>query len=180
MRRGKQFLISSILAVVLAATGWWISALISAHQSPWQSNTITNWNNSGVVTQGQTGNIYNYNMPQRHLFSDRQKVNTLPYELGGKDTINLDNTATLQRIAPYSLSTVTLAVGSQITKQDPKLHIEGRFVPIERLLAFDLQTNKSHDITIGGRTFTVTLLQINSLTGPMANPIEYDFGISEK
>jgi hypothetical protein len=38
-----------------------------------------------------------------------------------------------------------------------------------------------HEIQVGGRTFIVTLKDINNLKIPeVANPVEYVFGISEK
>jgi hypothetical protein len=49
--RDKKYIVGSILVpIVLAVAGWWIHASFSP------SNSITSVLNTGIVTQGQTGN----------------------------------------------------------------------------------------------------------------------------
>jgi hypothetical protein len=55
MRWDKKYFVGSILVpIVLAVVGWWV-----LYPSPSTSNSISNSsNNSGIVTQGQTGNNF--------------------------------------------------------------------------------------------------------------------------
>jgi len=45
---------------------------------------------------------------------------------------------------------------------------------------FDVDQNKRREITVAGRMFLVTLLEVRRLSMAAVDPIEYVFGISEK
>ena len=68
-------------------------------------------------------------------------------------------------------------------KHGPDIQVEGAQIYYgkrEKFL-FDADRNNRKEITVAGRCFVVTLLQINKLQiANVANPIEYVFGISEK
>jgi hypothetical protein len=112
----------------------------------------------------------------------------LPPSLGGVDYLNLDNIARLRLYVPYSKEYVTLLLdiiptdlpsrsGSGISVEGAQIYNQSLGVPY----VFDKGTQKRHEITVAGRTFVVTLLQIKQLDVPnVAKPLEYVFGISEK
>ena len=124
----------------------------------------------------------------RIFFSQTQSIKVLPPSLGGVNFLNLDNIAMLRLHVPYSLQSVTLILDivpmSIIPQTSPGVTVEGAQIYDQSQgtqYIFDTGLNKRHEISVSGRTFVVTLLQINQLSVPkVANPIEYVFGISEK
>jgi len=124
----------------------------------------------------------------RVFFSQTQSIKTMPSFLGGIDNLNLDNLARLKLHIPYSLSEVNLILdviprtadvktspGVSVTDAQIYDHTRGA------IFHFDTGKDKRHEIRIAGRTFVVTLLQIKRLdVAPVANPLEFVFGISEK
>jgi hypothetical protein len=124
----------------------------------------------------------------RNYFSQTQSIRVLPPSLGGIDYLNLDNVARLKLYVPYSANSVTLLLDivptSPIVRTSPNVVVEGAQIYNQSLgvqYVFDTGDNKRHEIAVGGRTFVVTLLQINRLGIPnVGNPLEYVFGISER
>jgi hypothetical protein len=68
-------------------------------------------------------------------------------------------------------------------QHNDKISIEGMTFsasPLGSRYVFDMVHNR-REISVSGRTFIVTLLEINKLSVPnVAAPLEYVFGISEK
>jgi hypothetical protein len=124
----------------------------------------------------------------RAFFSQTQSIKVLPPSLGGVDYLNLDNIARLKLYVPYSREYVTLLLDIIPTDMPSRsgsgIAVEGAQIYDQSLgvtYVFDKGAQKRHEITVAGRKFVVTLLQINQLDVPnVANPLEYVFGISEK
>lgn len=128
------------------------------------------------------------NISVRNFFSDTQSIKILPSSLGGNDSLNLDNVATLQVHVPYTENSITLLL-DVVTTELPSIStesmtVEGVTTYNHRLGAtyfFDTAEHKRHNISVGNRTFVVTLLGVKMLDVPNV-PVarEYEFGISEK
>jgi hypothetical protein len=123
----------------------------------------------------------------RSAFSQTQSIKVLPPSLGGNMTLHLDNVATLRLAAPYSMEMATLALDvvpiDMQVRHGPEVQVEGPqiYYGSHQQYMFDVHQNKRKEIEVGGRTFTVTLIQVKRV--PIANvgsPIEYVFGISER
>jgi hypothetical protein len=126
-------------------------------------------------------------VPVRNVFSQTQSIKVLPTSLGGKLELNLDNAATLRLKSPYSLNMITLMLGVPISfpdKHTADISIEGaQIIPdIGKVYTFYTgKNNNSHAVMAAGRVFIITLFKIKKLEIPnVPNPIEYEFGISEK
>jgi hypothetical protein len=124
----------------------------------------------------------------RNLFSEQQSIKVLPPSLGGNDVLNLNNLATLKLHVPYSEQGVTLLL-DVVPEEHPPVKNENFSVEGIRIynhasgekFFFDKEENKRKEITIGDRTFVVTLLKIKKLDFKnVAEPFEFVFGISEK
>jgi hypothetical protein len=142
-----------------------------------------------VSSQGQIGGITAGEVNIVKIkFSETQSIKVLPPSLGGNDTLNLDNVATLKLYGPsYSTTAVTLLLDvvpiELPDKIDGNLQMEGAYT-YNHLSAvkytFDTAKNRRHEITTAGRTFAVTLQKIILLDVPgVSNALEYQFGISE-
>ena len=127
--------------------------------------------------------------PAHHVaFSDVQRIEALPSALGGNDVLRLDNLATLRLTVPYSLSSVTLVLDTAPVKFPAQKRSGTQYEDIQvfswdpkNVFHFDDGSSRRQEITAGGRTFIVTLLQTEKLDVPgVANPVEWTFGISEK
>ncbi len=124
---------------------------------------------------------------QRKIFSETQFIRLLPPSLGGKDTLNLDNLATLTSHVPYDERGITLLLNvvpvEEPPSQNKNLHVEGLksyHHTKEQEYVFDTENNKGHTISAEGRVFKVTLITIRRLNVQnVSSPIEYEFGISE-
>jgi hypothetical protein len=164
--KNKQWAIGIVVSVVGIA--------VAIYFSP--SNSLTNVANTGVFINQGHGNVVN-NLP-RQYFSSTERVILAPEFLGGHNTLNLDNIATLTaRWADHiimildDVAAVPVIQGSNVfkmsTSNNPTYRFDGKQV--------------RHEIEVGGRTFIVTLKTINNINIPeVANPREYVFGISEK
>lgn len=119
-------------------------------------------------------------------FSDTQTIMILPSDDSTR-YLNLDNVATLFPHPPYSLEAITLLLDA-IPTYTPGHQGEGYTVDTiyyydipENKYIFDTKNHKRHEIKVGGRTFTVTLIGIKKLDIPdMVLPFQYTFGISEE
>jgi hypothetical protein len=123
----------------------------------------------------------------RSAFSETQSIKTLPLDLGGNETLRLDNIATMS-LAEHTLASATLTLdavqlgldlkvpkGFPFEIKDPKFTIGGQ------RFTFDIGKNKRHEVKTSGRCFVVTLFEIKPLDVPgLTNPREFIFGISEK
>ncbi len=124
----------------------------------------------------------------RHAFSEAQSIKVLPPFLGGNSTLRLANVGTLRLHTPYSMKLVTLILDvvpfDLAVKSDPRIEVQGAqgyFHSASAQYVFDVDKNKRQEITVAGRTFIITLLEIKRLSmAAVANPIEYVFGVSEK
>jgi len=125
----------------------------------------------------------------RNAFSQRQSIKMLPSSMGGNNTLNLDNVATLR--VGLSLTNrsdiITLFVDTPAisfpAKRTPAMSIEGAELSthLGKEYGFDMGKNQRQEIVVAGRTFIVTLLEIKQLDTPgVAAPIEYVFGITDK
>jgi hypothetical protein len=134
-----------------------------------------------------TGAALPTSMLVRNAFSQTQRIKVMPPSLGGNEVLTLDNVATLRLFMPHSTSMITLILDIVPVKlpdqHTDKLSIEGMTFstsPQGSQYVFDMVQNR-REISVAGRTFIVTLLEINKLSVPnVAAPIEYVFGISEK
>jgi hypothetical protein len=89
---------------------------------------------------------------------------------------------------PYDLNSVTMIFDTTPTYLADAdtgnfLLRDRRSLPHQRSdeYLFDNGTHNRREFTVQGRTFIVSLLAIRKLTTPhVANPIEYEFSISEK
>lgn len=124
----------------------------------------------------------------RTAFSQTQSIKVLPPSLGGNMTLRLDNAATLRLAAPYSMQMLTLVLDAAPVdlgvQTSPGVEVQGAQIYSHAGLSrytFDVGPQKRQEITVTGRTFVVTLLEVKrpNVTG-VANPIEYVFGISER
>jgi hypothetical protein len=124
----------------------------------------------------------------RKAFSETQSIKTLPPFLGGNDTLRLDNVATLHLYVPYSDNSITLVLDASPVRlpdqNNDGVAIQGAHTfthDTKDEIAFDVGVNKRREITVGDRTFVVTLLEVRHLATPdVAKPLEFVFGISEK
>jgi hypothetical protein len=125
----------------------------------------------------------------RRAFSQTQSIKVLPPMLGGNIALKLDNVATMRLHAPYSLNLVTLILDAvpvdvSVSHNKPGLSIDGAQGCVHRgteVYTFDIDQNKRREVTVAGRTFILTLLEVRRLSmAGVANPLEYVFGISEK
>jgi hypothetical protein len=124
----------------------------------------------------------------RQAFSETQSIKVLPPFLGGNMNLRLDNVAILRLHTPYSMKFVTLVL--DVVPMDMSVNIspgisingaQGYFHSPSAEYLFDVDQNKRREITVAGRIFVVTLLEVKRLSmAGVANPIEYVFGISEK
>jgi len=120
-------------------------------------------------------------------FSETQSIIfALPSE-GGKDTLNLDNIATLKRHVSFSENSIDMLLNVSPYEFKPSststVTVEGAMVyryDKTQLYVFDTQGNKSNQFDIRGRKFVVTLNKIKEInTKSGLNAREYVFGISE-
>lgn len=124
----------------------------------------------------------------RLLFSETQSIKFLPTALGGNDTINLDNIATLKLYVPSSIDRVTLLLDvvpiALPDKQTDFFKVEDAQSYNQTTgvtYVFDTNKNRRHEITLKNRTFIVTLQKIRKLkVENIPGALEYQFGISEK
>jgi hypothetical protein len=127
----------------------------------------------------------------RTAFSITAKLCNLPPYLDAKNSVNLDNAGVLKLWVPYSLSSVTVCIDptvSNFPNDNPFVTIGSSVVPGSVQMTFgklqeyvfDRVSNKRHDIEVGGRVFSVTLMEVNPVNIPgIAPTFEYVFGISE-
>jgi hypothetical protein len=124
----------------------------------------------------------------RNAFSERQSIILLPPDQGGNDILRLDNVGTLRRHVPFSLDKITLLLNVASLKLPDQRGLNFNIFDMNiynhksgKEFLFDRDKNQSHEITVSGRTFTVTLFKVTKLNVPgVAFPVEYSFGISEK
>jgi hypothetical protein len=107
--------------------------------------------------------------------------------MGGNMTLSLANIATLQLGPSASLDHCDLLLGPSIhypNKETNEMSVRDmRVVPFEKYYAFNLKDKQRQEVVVTGRTFIVTLLEIdklNAVPGLSWTPIQYKFGISEK
>jgi hypothetical protein len=151
------------------------------------TNTAIATGNGNCAVSG-TGNQVNCattgTIVTRPAFKSIQAIDNL----GTNDTLHLDDLATLTLFAPYSLMSVTLifdvtAIHLPNTQIGPYLFKDRHFLPHDPHdeYLFDIDVNKRREFAVKGRTFIVTLLHTKKLDTPnYANPIEWEFGISEQ
>jgi hypothetical protein len=123
----------------------------------------------------------------RNAFSSTQSIKLLP---PGPDTLYLDNVATLITGGVSTGVSITLLLDTPALrfpdKHAPGISLEGaRFSPhVGPAYSFDLINNQRREISVAGRTFLVTLLEVKKLEIYRGQPeklqYEYVFGISEK
>jgi hypothetical protein len=120
----------------------------------------------------------------RSAFSATESLRVLPPGMVGKEKINLDNLAVLRLSMPSNGDVVTLIVAPVVTNIPANSGTLGGqvFTGYSQTLTFDRFKNKRHEVPIEGRTFIVTLLEINQISEPayLAWSKEYVFGVSEK
>jgi hypothetical protein len=125
----------------------------------------------------------------RHAFSKTQSIKALPPFLGGNMNLKLDNVAILRLHVPYSMEMATLML--DVVPMDMAVRTSPPWIEVQGVqgysdsgstqYVFDVGQRKRQEITVVGRTFVVTLLEVKKLSmANVANPIEYVFGISEK
>jgi hypothetical protein len=178
---------TSLVTVGVAIVGW----LYFAHADP-NSQTIVS--TTGITTQGQTGNNIINNVIQQHSFSETQRIIMAPSFLGGNMLLNLDNIATLTAWPPPTRDRVTLMLDFIATPVVMKglseskdgcdnFHGSNLFKLVTSrgpTYSFDAK-HVRQEIPVEGRTFTVTLKEINNIEiQGVADPFELVFGISEK
>jgi hypothetical protein len=178
---------TSLVTVGVAIVGW----LYFAHADP-NSQTIVS--TTGITTQGQTGNNIINNVIQQHSFSETQRIIMAPSFLGGNMLLNLDNIATLTAWPPPTRDRVTLMLDFIATPVVMKCLSESKdgCDNFHGSNLFKLVTSRGptysfdakhvrQEIPVEGRTFTVTLKEINNIEiQGVADPFELVFGISEK
>ena len=106
--------------------------------------------------------------------------------MGGRDYLNLDNLAMLRFVSPYTKYSITLifdpAVNGAPDQNNKRFQIEGAriYTGYNGSYMFDMHDYKRREFSVNGRTFIVTLLEINILPANAPTPWEYMFGITEK
>ena len=124
--------------------------------------------------------------PRLH-FSQTQIISTDTLLPGQGDTLNLDNTASLEIFPPYSLEDVTLVLDPNPTYypgyQNKDINVLSLAITHGQHTQYKLDKNKNKSISVqvANRKFLVTLISTRLVgTSTFAVPIEYTFGISEE
>src|SRR4029077_19378268 len=145
-------LVGIVVPIVLAVIGW-----ILYPSSSHRNSLINIGGNIGIQTQGQVGNnTTNNNFISPHHFSETQSIKILPPSLGGIDTLNLDNIATLKAWFNTHFG-ITLLLDTPAIAFPPKIGIEGAEVWQRdgKQYVFDLVNNQEQEVIVSGRTFII-------------------------